>query len=195
MEFVVVGLGNTGEKYEGTRHNAGRSALMAFQRAHQFPPWEMRGEFEALSCRGTIEGTAVELLLPENFMNNSGRAVRKALSSREANAEVVVVYDDIDIPLGALKISYDRGSGGHHGVDSVISELKTRAFTRLRVGIAPLYDGVLRKPKGEDAVMTFLMKPFTPEEQTLFDDVAQKVDEALVTLIREGRARAMTVIN
>jgi len=195
MSHLIVGLGNPGKEYAGTRHNAGRIVLDAFRRAQNFSEWEKRNELEAFSSRGEVAGDSVLLLLPETYMNNSGRAVKKALKGLSVDAEVTVVYDEIDMPLGALKISYDRGSGGHHGVDSLMEALGTRAFTRLRIGIAPVYEGVMRKPKGEEAVHSFLMKPFTPEERTVLEGVSTKANTGLELLIKEGRAAAMNAIN
>lgn len=195
MEYVVVGLGNPGEKYAATRHNAGRTALIAFQQAFSFPQWEVRKEYEALFSRGLLSGAAVHLLLPETFMNNSGKAVKKVLKDSPPGTEVIVVYDDIDMPLGQLKISHDRGSGGHHGVNSVIAELKTRAFTRIRIGITPCFDGIVRKPKGEEAVMNFLMKPFTKEEQQELETVLAKLNQAVELFVTKGRAAAMNATN
>lgn len=195
MKFLVVGLGNPGKEYEQTRHNAGRMVLDALQNAHGFSAWESHKAFSALVSSGVVEGKPVTLFFPETYMNNSGKAVKKALRETAEEVSVIVVYDDIDLPLGTLKISHGRGSGGHHGVDSVIAELGTKAFTRLRIGIAPQFEGVVRKPKGEDAVLSFLMKPFTPSEREIIEEVAKRADVAVAMVVAHGPQYAMNAVN
>ena len=192
---MIVGLGNPGKEYEGTRHNTGRIVTDAFRRAHDMSMWEFDKYLQAFTSRGEVLEHAVTLVLPETYMNNSGKTVGALLKSIETPVEVVVIYDDLDLPLGTIKISYDRGSGGHHGLDSIIRELKTGAFTRIRIGITPLFEGEPRKPQGEDVVGNFLMKPFTPEERVVLEEVGAKVDGALALLMKEGIARAMNVFN
>ena len=194
VNYIIVGLGNPGEKYEHTRHNAGRSALFHFRDHHELPEFELRKEYEAQYTKGTLGDASFDVILPETFMNDSGKAVRKLLKER-AGSEIVVLYDDIDLPFGTLKISHDRGSGGHHGVDSLIEELGTRAFTRVRIGIAPLFDGVIRKPQGEGAVPSFLLKPFTTAEEEQFTEISKHIDQVLVLVLTKGVAAAMNAVN
>lgn len=169
--------------------------LDAFRQANDFPLWEMRDELEAFSSKKELYGTSVQLLLPETYMNDSGRAALKALQGSAEACEVVVIYDEIDLPLGGLKVSYDRGSGGHHGIDSLVTELKTKAFTRIRVGIAPVFNGVVRKPLAGDPMLSFLLKPFTPEEREVLGEVSKKVTTALEILMQKGRVEAMNFAN
>lgn len=189
---MVVGLGNPGKEYEATRHNTGRMVLEHIRRAEMFSPWELDSALEALRCDGVLEDKPVRLLLPETYMNNSGKSVKKALEQEENQPELIVVYDDIDLPLGSMRISYDRSSGGHHGIDSIMEALGTRAFLRIRIGIAGVFDGVARKPQGEKAVIAFLMKPFTLEEKKTLAEVGERVGEALRCIVTRGREYAMS---
>lgn len=190
-----MGLGNPGNEYEGTRHNTGRSALLAFASKHKFSACNVRKELEGSICDGTLDGHKVRLLLPETYMNSSGRALSRALKDASDETQVIAVYDDLDLPLGSLKLSFDSGSGGHHGVDSLIIALKTKAFTRVRIGIAPIIGNKATKPQGHDAVHAFLMQRFTAEERKIFEHTLPRIFQALQLIVGSGRARAMNDIN
>ncbi len=106
------------------------------------------------------------------------------------------MYDDIDLPLGTLKISFNRGSGGHRGVESVIKSVKTKAFIRLRVGVAPTTpSGKIKKPKGEQKILDFLMGDFKPKERDVLKKTSKKVVEALEMIVLEGKEKAMGKFN
>src|SRR3989344_1686430 len=110
--YIVVGLGNPGEQYARTRHNTGR----------------MVADIVAEKVEG------VKVFVPDTFMNHSGKAVSKVIKSKKAAEKLIVIYDDLDLALGTMKISYNRSSGGHKGVESIIKALKTEAFIRIRIG-------------------------------------------------------------
>lgn len=193
---VVVGLGNPGAEYETTRHNTGRMFLERLHDAKDFAEWKSEKKPPMRWAKGDIAGKKSVLVAPDTFMNNSGRAVAHFIKSKKEAGNCVVVYDDMDLPLGVIKISHDRGSGGHNGVESIINALKTRTFVRIRVGVSPkTAKGVAKKPSGEEKVLKFLLGKFKPEEITLLKKVFQRVDEALECIVTEGYQQAMTQYN
>src|SRR3972149_6092102 len=146
---LVVGLGNPGTEYENTRHNTGRIMVGILEK-----------KFE-----GKKDKSKIKFLMPDNFMNNSGKAVAPLVKSKKDLKDLVVIYDDIDLPLGKIKISFNRSAGGHNGLQSVIRALKTEEFLRIRVGIAPATpSGKFRKPKGEKAILNYLLGDFKKPE-------------------------------
>jgi PTH1 family peptidyl-tRNA hydrolase len=172
----LFGLGNPGEKYENNRHNAGRLAVDFFAKKS--------------------ESYNIKLIESKEFMNNSGKAAAKIIKSKKAAKSLVVVYDDIDLPLGTLKISYDRGSGGHNGLESVVKALKTREFIRIRIGISPASSaGKPKKPKGEDAVLKFLLSDFKKPELEILKKTFKRVAEAVEVIAEEGKEKAMNLFN
>ncbi|MCR4274990.1 MAG: aminoacyl-tRNA hydrolase [Candidatus Campbellbacteria bacterium] len=197
MKYLIVGLGNPGDEYEHTRHNIGRDAVTAFAQKMDFDSFEKESKAEALVSKGKINPHTVECVLPETFMNKSGLAVAYLAKVRKIKPEyIVVVHDDIDIPLGSFKISFDRGPGGHRGVDSVMKQLKTRAFVRIRVGVTPTTStGKLRKPQGEEKVLTFILGKVVKDDAVTLKKVTKKIGEALVLIVRDGRGRAMNMCN
>ncbi len=194
MLYLVVGLGNPGKTYERTRHNAGRIVLEEIRKAHGFSEWRTDGA-GALTSQGTLEDNNVTFAFPERFMNISGTVIKKIIA-REQEVALVLVYDDLDIPLGEIKLSFGRGSGGHRGVQSVIDELGTRDFFRVRVGILhrSLF-GHVKKPKGEQAVEAFLLSPFGKKDEQGLLAVAKDVDRALGLFIRHGKDKALSLFS
>jgi peptidyl-tRNA hydrolase, PTH1 family len=197
MPFIIVGLGNPGEEYTNTRHNAGRIALEVFRKKNDLPEFEPIKKLNSLISEGKAGKERVTLLLPETFMNKSGNAVRPLITSaKKAEKELIVIHDDLDLPLGRVKISFNKSSGGHRGVESIIKNIKTEAFTRVRVGISPANaKGVVKKPKGEDLVNDFIIAPFKPKELDEIKKAAKVVAEALELIIKEGREVAMGSTN
>jgi PTH1 family peptidyl-tRNA hydrolase len=188
----IVGLGNPGEKYEMTRHNAGRIVLATFLKAHDMPTPVISAKYSSLIS----EGDDIFLMFPETFMNKSGSAVAKIVTSAKKAKNLIVVYDDMDLPLGSIKISFGRSSGGHNGVESIIKTLKTKDFVRIRVGICPATPtGKLRKPKGEQKILDFLMGDFKTAELDILKKVSKKVAEAIDTIMDEGHVQAMNQFN
>ncbi len=172
---LVVGLGNPGKEYENTRHNAGRIIV------------------EAIAKK--IEGK-VKFLTPDNFMNNSGKAVAPFIKSKKDLKDLVVIYDDIDLPLGRMRISFDRSSGGHNGLGSIIKALKSQEFVRIRIGIASATpSGKLKKPKGEKAVLNFLLGEFKKPELETIKKLSKKTAEAVEMIFSEGKDKAMSLYN
>jgi PTH1 family peptidyl-tRNA hydrolase len=138
----------------------------------------------------------VVALLPDTFMNLSGTAVKPLVGDVKKAKTLIVVYDDMDLPLGTLRVRCGGSAGGHRGVDSIIKAIKTREFIRLRIGVAPTTpSGKIKKPTGEDRVISFLMGSFSPKERLLFDTTLDRAVEALQTIVAEGYVMAMNRFN
>ena len=195
MQYII-GLGNPGAEYNGTRHNTGRRIVETFAKKNDFSDWKHDKKLKALTAKGNVEGESVTLVLPETFMNKSGTAVKLFIKSVKGAEKMIVIYDDLDLPLGSIKISYGRGSGGHRGVDSIMKAVRTRDFPRIRVGVSPTTpSGKLRKPSGEKEVIDFILGKFKkPEEETLVK-VVKKACEALGAIVVDGRESAMNEYN
>ncbi len=196
MNYIIVGLGNPGDEYADTRHNSGRMVLEVFRKKNDFPEWEKDKTLKALVSRGSFGKDKITLLQPDNFMNVSGKSVAPLVKNAKDAERTIVIYDDLDLPLGIMKISFNRSSGGHRGVESIIKALKTKAFARLRIGICPATpSGKPRKPKGEDALLEFIVGPFKKPEMEVMKKVTKKGAEALVLILTEGREIATGKVN
>ena len=201
MNYIIAGLGNPGEEYINSRHNVGRMFVEDFARAKNFSAWKENGKARALSAEGKIWKEKTLLLLPEGFMNNSGKSIAPFVKSKKAAERLVVIYDDLDLPLGTLKISFNRGSGGHRGLDSIIKALKTREFTRIRIGTSSATpSGKIKKPIGEKAVISFILGKFKPKETETLKKSFKKALEAVEIIVSEkspqlGREKAMGEVN
>jgi PTH1 family peptidyl-tRNA hydrolase len=129
-------------------------------------------------------------------MNNSGNEVAPIIDGPKKLKNLIVIYDDLDLPLGSLKISYDRSSGGHNGLESVIKRVKSKEFVRIRIGVSPSTPtGKFRKPKGEEAVLKFLLGTFKEDEIKIVKNLSKKVAEIIVMVSAEGKDKAMTIFN
>src|SRR3989338_3389760 len=174
--MLIVGLGNLGKEYQKTRHNAGFMVLDEFAKVNGFPSFKLSKKHSSLISEGFLSRTKVVLAKPQTFMNNSGKAVaslaKLSFPKLSLAKDLVVVHDDIDIPLGKVKVSKGSGSAGHKGVESIIQSLGTKDFTRIRIGILP--------PEGKpEDVETFVLKPFKKEELPL---LSASIESALSTL-------------
>jgi len=196
MAYIIAGLGNPGEEYEKTRHNTGRIVLEHIRHSNKFTEWNKDKKINALVSNGKAEKNKVSYVMPETFMNKSGAAIVKLVRNAKQAEQLVVIYDDLDLPMGTFKISFNRGSGGHRGVESVIKNLRTKAFMRIRVGISSVTPtGKLKKPKGENAVLNFIMKPLTLNEEKILKKLSKKINEAVSVFIKEGKEKAMNTFN
>lgn len=196
MSYLIVGLGNPGEEYTKSRHNAGRIVLEQFLKKNDFGDFETDKTINALKAKGVVAEEKVSVVLPETFMNNSGKSLVKLITSKKQAEKLVVVYDDMDLPVGKIKISFNRSSGGHNGVESIIKSIKTEEFVRVRIGVTPqLASGKLKKPKGEEAVHKFILGKFSPNETEVLKKVSKVVNEAIISIITEGREQAMGKFN
>jgi PTH1 family peptidyl-tRNA hydrolase len=176
MMYTVIPLGNPGDKYARTRHNVARVLLSMIQN-------------DVMSLAST------EIMVPSTFMNESGKSVQEYLKYHN-DREIIVMYDDKDLPYGTFRISYDRGDGGHNGVKSIIESLQKKNFVRIRIGIAPPdVDGKeIKAPHGE-AVQGYVMGTIKENEEEMLRAVATKVLGAIQTITKQGHQKAMEVYN
>jgi len=197
MATVIVGLGNPGGEYAKTRHNAGRLLVEAYAAYASFDDFVLRKAANALITSGSIDGEKVQLILPEVFMNQSGKGVSPFVKSVKAAKKLLVVRDDLDLPLGTLKMTvHGRGSGGHKGVESVMRALKTKEFAQLKVGISSATSkGKLRKPAGEEKVISHVIGKFSPKDQEILKKTFKKAHEAIQLFITDGIEAAMLAAN
>lgn len=196
MQYIIVGLGNPGEEYENTRHNTGRMVVEQFREKYDFPEWEFDKPLKSLVSKNNFGKNKVILVEPNNFMNVSGESIVPLVKNTKEAERVIVVYDDIDLPLGTIKISFNRSSGGHRGLESIIKALKTKAFVRLRIGVCPTTPtGKLRKPKDADAVLNFIIGPFKAPELETIKKMTKKGSDALALILTEGRDIATGKVN
>ena len=196
MVWVIAGLGNPGEEYASTRHNAGRMAAEFFAKVMHFEGWREHKQSKSRAVGGMIGKTTVAVILPDTFMNKSGSAIVKFVKSAKSAERLIVIYDDLDLPIGKFKISFDRGSGGHKGLESVMRTLKTKRFTRIRIGVSPsTASGETRKPEGKKVVMNFILTKFRAHELEELNRVFKRVAHALEIIVTDGPERAMTEFN
>ncbi len=189
---LVVGLGNPGTKYEGTRHNIGFMALerMASREGFSF---RQQSKLHGLAAEHGIGESRLRLLMPQTYMNDSGRSIRAALDWFGFTPEqLLVLVDDMDIPLGRLRLRAQGSAGGHNGLRSTIQHLGTQAFPRLRIGIgAPADNPAERRAR----TVSHVRGPFSRAEQSEVDAVLDGVLEAIQRIQRQGLDRAGNWIN
>lgn len=189
---IIIGLGNPGKEYENTRHNAGRMAVERIHATHNFSDWSEVKKPKMQTAVGAISGVKATLVVPDTFMNKSGQAAAHFVHNKKGAGSVIVLHDDLDIPLGTFKIAFGRGSGGHNGVESVIRALKTKDFVRVRIGVAPKTPkGLAKKPIGEEKVLKFLLGKFSSDNLTELKKVFKQVIEAVETAVVDGHQMAM----
>ena len=216
MSYIIVGLGNPGAEYENTRHNAGRLAVTnwakAYQKEEDLSEWEFDKLLNAQKATGEVfphvghgginvrrgekkKAEKVLVLLPETFMNNSGKALKDKIKSVKVAEKLIVVHDDLDLPLGTMKMVFNRGSGGHKGLESIIRAIKTQAFIRVRLGVCSTTPtGKLKKPVG-DKLVDFIVGEFKPDEAKIFKKIEKRTAEAIDLILGEGKERAMGEVN
>ena len=182
---LIVGLGNPGPEYERTRHNIGWMVVDAF--ARKFRIDISKHEKSAMTGEGRVAGGSVKVAKPLTYMNLSGDAVRLLVNTYlDSTEELMVVYDDIDLPLGKLRIRRNGSAGTHNGMRSIIAELQSENFPRLRIGIGSATQGKLHD---------YVLDEFTSEEQPVIDAAITKAVDALVLFCRGDLSRAMNQFN
>ena len=201
MEKLIVGLGNPGRKYARNRHNVGFQCLDRLAQAHGLSfgsgvlslrrPEPVEGSkgrrAKASLAMGKIADVRVVLARPLAYMNLSGQVVGQLVSLYKLSLEdILVIYDDLDLPLGTIRLRSEGGSGGHKGMRSIIEALGSQAFPRLRVGIG--------RPPGNDAV-SYVLSDFTADEQITLGSVYERVVAAVELFLREGIEAAMNAYN
>lgn len=194
--LLIVGLGNPGGEYKDSRHNTGRIILENIARSNDFSEWKKDMKTNSLISKGEIKEEKFSFMLPETFMNNSGVAVSKIIDDKKKLKNLVVVYDDMDLPIGSLRISFNRSSGGHNGLESIIKKVKSQEFVRIRVGVSPhTPTGKLRKPEGEQSIIKFLLGKYKEDELKEIKKISKKVAEIIEILSSEGKDKAMSIYN
>lgn len=175
--ILIVGLGNPGIKYKNTRHNIGFRVLDEFQNENNFSDFEFSKKFNSLISDGTIKKKTILLAKPQTFMNNSGRSVKRLINFYKIkSSNLIVVHDDIDLVFETIRISEKRGSAGHKGVKSIIKELGTKDFTRLRIGIRN------QKPGAKKNTEKYVLEKFTEQEEQDLKKIIKQSSESLKSI-------------
>jgi PTH1 family peptidyl-tRNA hydrolase len=182
---VIVGLGNPGVQYSETRHNAGFLLVDLLAEIFQF---QFHAKFQGLLAEGTAESNRIFLLKPQTFMNLSGRSARELINFYKIpGQDLLIVYDDMDLPLGKIRFRDQGSAGGHNGIKSIVSELGTEKFWRLKLGVG-------RPPKEWDPAR-YVLSPFTPEELERVEDMLGRAEQAVRLWIKGETVRAMNLFN
>lgn len=189
---LIVGLGNPGAKYDRTRHNIGFEIIDALAKSYPEVSLAENKRFQGIAGEFCSAGERTILLKPTTFMNISGQAVRAVLDWYKLDAaSVLVVYDDMDLPTGKLRLRLSGGAGGHNGMKSIIAHLGTQEFPRLRIGI-----GSTDKLGDKDsAVVSHVLGRFAPEDRKIVDAVIPMAVEAIDFSLRKGIERSMSLYN
>ncbi len=166
---LIIGIGNSDEEYQNTRHNVGFTFLDYLAKKMGADDFGFDRKSNSLISKTKLEKTAVILAKPQTFVNKSGEAVKKLTTSYKLQAtSLIIVQDDLDIPFGNTKISFDRNSGGHKGIESIMRALKTKKFYRLRIGLAKPALAKARQQsdkKRDEFVVKMVLSKFSPSEQ------------------------------
>lgn len=189
---LIVGLGNPGTAYSHNRHNIGFMCLSYL--AKEIGARFERKEGLSRTAHGQIDSTEVILARPQTYMNSSGKAVRKLVARyRLSLDDLIVIHDDLDLRLGQIRIRENGSSAGHKGIGSIISELGSADFIRVRIGVGrPEPDSPGAK---QDAVVGYVLDDFTPEEGKVMAKVIPRVSQAVITIVNEGLDTAMNRFN
>lgn len=176
--YLIIGLGNPEKQYENTRHNAGFLILEKFATHYKFPGFEFNKKTNALISKGEVGGKRTVLAMPQTYMNNSGVAVRALLYFYKLTIkDIIVIHDDKDIPLGETRIQTNRGPAGHNGIKSIIEQLGTRDFTRIRVGVAPAVSDQIKD------TASFVLGKFNATEKKVLSKVTENITKEIETLL------------
>ena len=190
IEFLVVGLGNPGEEYENTPHNLGFMVIDRLAESHAIRV--SRKESTSLVGLGAVGGKRLALAKPQTYMNLSGPAVRGLLERYELKPDrLIVVYDELDLPWGSLRIRMKGSAAGHNGVKSLIGSLGTNEFTRVRLGIDRIEDVPGNPVKGAQ----YVLAPFKRAQKQDVEETVGRAADAVEFIIAEGAAQAMTKYN
>ena len=184
--FLIVGLGNPTKQYEKTRHNIGFDVMDALADKYNISISE--NKHKALCGKGMIEGMKVVLAKPQTYMNLSGESIREAVDYYKIDPEdIIVIYDDISLEPGQLRIRLKGSAGGHNGIKNIIAHLGTQEFPRIKVGVGA-------KPPKMD-LADYVLSRFGAEEQKIMDEAFGEAAEAAVMMMTTGAERAMNHYN
>ena len=183
VSWLIVGLGNPGDKYDGTRHNAGFLAVDALADKGRFRI--SRVKFKALTAQGSVGGQGALVMKPTTYMNLSGEAVGEAARFYHIPpANVLVISDDVDLPLGKLRIRTGGSAGGHNGLKSIIQHLGTDQFPRIKIGVGG-------KPHPDYDMADWVLGKLRGEDRKVLDEAAERAAEAAACLLKDGAQKAM----
>lgn len=186
-DWLVVGLGNPGENYARTRHNAGFRAVDRLAAALQVKV--DRAKFRGLTAQAVWQGQKLLLLKPQTFMNNSGLSVIDAARFYKLPPErVIVIFDDISLPVGRLRVRADGSAGGHNGIKSIIGALNSQSFPRVKIGVG-------QKPHPDYDLADWVLSNFTREEEAHVERAAQAAAEAALEVVAGGVSAAAAKFN
>ncbi|MDJ0846078.1 aminoacyl-tRNA hydrolase [Crocosphaera sp.] len=185
---LIVGLGNPEPKYEKTRHNIGFEIVDSLTENWGFP-WKENRKFQGVIAEGKSRNNdKIYLLKPLTYMNRSGQSVRAVTDwYKLQSTDVLVIYDDMDLPIGRMRMRLSGSAGGHNGMKSIISHLGGQNFPRLRVGIG--------KSNQVDNTISHVLGKFSPEERKVIDKTFPLVADAIETSLKEGVEKAMSLFN
>lgn len=184
--YLIAGLGNPTKEYDRTRHNVGFAVIDTLADKYRIDVSEKK--HKALCGKGVIEGRKVLLVKPQTFMNLSGESIRAAVDYYKIEPEdIIVIYDDISLDPGQLRIRLKGSAGGHNGIKNIIAHLGTQEFPRIKVGVGA-------KPPRMD-LADYVLSRFSPDEQKLMDEAFKEAAEAAVSMMTDGAERAMNHYN
>lgn len=187
FDFIVVGLGNPGKKYERTRHNVGFRVIDYLCEKHEVS--STRKKFDAICAKISIGGKNILLLKPQTFMNNSGLSVAEAANFFKVSPEnIIVVFDDISLSPGKLRVKRKGTAGGHNGVKSIIKLLGSEDFPRVKIGVG-------KKPNPNWDLANWVLSRFSESEDELIDQAVGKAYDALKYIIDDQIDKAMNLVN
>ncbi|PIP22832.1 MAG: aminoacyl-tRNA hydrolase [Candidatus Nealsonbacteria bacterium CG23_combo_of_CG06-09_8_20_14_all_39_17] len=219
--LLIVGLGNPGEKFKNTRHNIGFKAIDGIVANFSRPLTESRSGgttfnfqsiFNAQISKGKINGQDIVLAKPQTFMNLSGQSIKKIIKDCPASTplwrgkmreklkieNLVVIHDDIDLPLGKIKIVKNRGTGGHKGVESIAKELKTKDFIRIRIGVNQSSKLKMQNEKQQlktQKIEAFVLGKFDKKEEKIVKEIIKKTISAVEMILSQGLEKTMSEFN
>ncbi len=191
---LIVGLGNPGRGYANNRHNVGFVCLNHFARRQGIRFDKKQGR--ARIGTGEIAGSKGVVAKPQNYMNRSGRSVSLLVKKFNVSLDnLIVIHDDLDLPLGKIRIRQGGSSGGHKGIRSIITELGSQNFIRIRVGVGRPVKNEDSTEFSEDEIVNYVLSDFTPDEKQTITQVIPTVSEAILCLLTEGAVAAMNKYN
>jgi len=187
VSWLIVGLGNPGDKYDGTRHNAGFWAVDALADQGRFQVTQVK--FKALTAQAEVGGQGALVMKPATYMNLSGEAVGEAARFYKLPPDHVLVFsDDVDLPLGRLRIRTGGSAGGHNGLKSIIQHLGSDQFPRLKVGVGG-------KPHPDYDMADWVLGKLQGEDKKIMDDAVKRAADAIECLLKDGPQKAMNRFN
>lgn len=190
---LIIGLGNPGEKYIETRHNLGWRVIDYLHQNLKLEDWRLAKKFDSLISQRNTNQEKIILSKPQTMMNNSGRAVKALVDYYKiSKQDILIIHDEIDLPLGKIKLQQDRSSAGHRGVQSIIDRLGTKDFIRMRIGIAPRIKNQESPKQNKSAAEQvriknterFVLEKFTEQEEEIIQKSIKKAAQIIETAMK-----------